>query len=226
MRLLLVRHGQTDFNVQKKLQGSSEIPLNARGREQASLTHEFVKQQGLLPTKVITSPLGRAIETGAIVAGMDLSKYKAKDISVDNKPAEIEIEPELIEMSFGIYENYDTTKMDPKFLQLCFDMPDQYIPPEGGEDYDHVVERAGKVVEKMRKRIVAGEFTEDDIVMLVSHGALNHGMFEYLKKAPRSQYWDVDFNNCAIAELFIGPDPSKDNYKFISEGFEKNWQKE
>ena len=86
MRLLLVRHGQTDLNVQKRLQGSSEIPLNARGREQAQITHEFVKEQGLLPTKVISSPLGRAIETGAIVAGIDLSNFKdieilEKDIS-------------------------------------------------------------------------------------------------------------------------------------------------
>ena len=223
MRLLLVRHGQTDFNVQKRLQGSSEVPLNARGREQASLTHEFVKEQGLLPTKLITSPLGRAIETAAIIAGMDLSKYKSQDISVDNKPDEIEIEPELIEMSFGIYENADTTTMDPKFLEFCFDRPAEYTPPEGGEDYDTVVGRAGKVVEKLRKRIAAGEFANDDVIMLVSHGALNHGMFEYLKKSPRSQYWDVDFNNCAIAELFISEDQSKDDYKFLSQGFEKNW---
>ena len=59
--------------------------------------------------------------------------------------------------------------------------------------------------------------------MLVSHGALSHGIFEYIKKTPRNQYWDVDFNNCAIAELFISEDGTKDNYQFLSEGFEKNW---
>ncbi len=209
MRIILIRHGQTDLNVQKRLQGSSEIPLNERGREQATLTHDFVVENGLVPTKVISSPLGRAIETGSIVAGI---------------PAEqIEIDPNLIEMSFGIYEQKNMEKENPEFLIECFDHPEGYKPPEGGECYDEVVHRAGCVVERLRTRIALEEFSDDDIIMLVSHGALSHGMFEYLKKTPREKYWDVDFNNCAIAEIFLSDDGQSDDYKFISDGFEKNW---
>ena len=72
-------------------------------------------------------------------------------------------------------------------------------------------------------RIISGEFSDDDIVMLVSHGALSHAIFEYLKKTPRSAYWDIDFNNCAIAELFLSTDGGSDDYVYLSEGFEKNW---
>lgn len=223
MRLLLVRHGQTDLNVQKRLQGSSEIPLNERGRKQARLTHDFLANQGLTPTRMISSPLGRAIETGAIIAGVDLSNYKKGEITKDYKPAEIEIEPNLIEMAFGIYEKRNMGEEKPEFLTECFDRPEGYNPPQDGECYDEVVTRAGIVIEKMRKRIADGEFSDEDIVMLVSHGALSHGMFEYLKKTPRSQYWSVDFNNCAIAEIFLSKDGTSDDYKFISEGFEKNW---
>ncbi len=223
MRLLLVRHGQTDLNVQKRLQGSSEIPLNERGREQARLTHDFVVANGLVPTKVISSPLGRAIETGAIVAGIDISGFEADSITAENKPTEIELEDNLIEMSFGIYEQQDMAKVNPGFIVECFDHPETYNPPEGGECYDQVVNRAGQAVESLRRRVASGEFAEDDIIMLVSHGALSHGMFEYLKKTPREKYWDVDFNNCAIAEIFLSSNGHSDDYKFISDGFEKNW---
>ena len=209
MRIILVRHGQTDLNVQKRLQGSSEIPLNERGRHQARETHELLVKEELIPTKIISSPLGRAIETGSIVAGVPVEQ--------------IEIDENLIEMSFGIYEQQNMEKVNPSFIVECFDHPEGYKPPEGAECYDEVVHRAGCVVERLRTRIAKGEFDEDDIIMLVSHGALSHGMFEYLKKTPREKYWDVDFNNCAIAELFLSLDSGNDDYKFISDGFEKNW---
>lgn len=209
MRILLIRHGQTDLNVQKRLQGSSEIPLNARGRQQANETRKFVLENCLVPTKVISSPLGRAVETGCIVAGVT--------------PKDVEIDENLIEMSFGIYEQQDMEKVNPQFIIECFDHPDGYKPPEGAECYDEVLARAERVIERLRTRIALGEFKEDDIIMLVSHGALSHGIFEYLKKTPRSEYWNVDFNNCAIAELLLSDDGMSDDYIFISNGFEKNW---
>ncbi len=221
LRLLLVRHGQTDLNVQKRLQGSSEIPLNERGRQQARETHEYVVANGIVPTKLISSPLGRAIETGCTIKGIDISGYG--EILADNKPAEVEVEPDLIEMGFGIYEQRNMNEENPAFLDSCFNHPESYIPPEGGESYDEVLIRVQAVIEKMRHRIYEGEFKDDDVVMMVSHGAFSHGVFEYLKKTPRSAYWDVDFNNCAIAELFLSKDGSNDDYKFVSMGFEKNW---
>ena len=223
MRVLLLRHGQTDLNVQKRLQGSSDIPLNERGRQQARETHQFLKENGLLPTKIVSSPLGRAIETGCIAAGIDISNYKEKEISASYKPDEVELEQDLIEMSFGIYEMRNMGQENPEFLHECFDRPEGYNPPKDGECYDEVVARAGNVVEKLRGWIAEGKFKDEDILMLVSHGALSHGIFEYIKKTPREAYWDVDFNNCAIAELFISPDGKSDDYQFLSDGFEKNW---
>lgn len=223
MRVLLMRHGQTDLNVQKRLQGSSEIPLNERGRVQASETHQFLLEKGLIPTKIITSPLGRAIETGCLAAGIELGVPEGVELLQENAPKEIEIDSNLIEMAFGIYEKENMEETNPSFLDECFDYPETYQPPEGGECYDEVVGRAGKVIESLRKRIYEGEFSDEDIILLVSHGAISHGIFEYVKKNPRSAYWDVDFNNCAIVELFLTLDGNGDDYRFISEGYEKNW---
>lgn len=68
MRMALVRHGQTDWNLGARLQGSSDIPLNDTGRAQA------VEAAGLLAgaswDEVVTSPLSRANETGRIIANL------------------------------------------------------------------------------------------------------------------------------------------------------------
>lgn len=66
--LALVRHGQTDWNAAGKLQGQVDIPLNATGREQARAAAEALRGGGW--ERVVTSPLGRAAETGAIIAAV------------------------------------------------------------------------------------------------------------------------------------------------------------
>ena len=209
MRILLLRHGQTDLNVQKRLQGSSDIPLNERGRQQARETNAFLEEQGIVVTRIISSPLERAVETGSIATGISMDK--------------IETDDNLIEMAFGVCEQRNMSEEDPGFLHQCFDTPADYIPPEGGESYEEVVARAGAIIERVRAMIADGSIAEDDVLLLVSHGALSHAIFEYIKKTPRESYWDVDFNNCAIAELFLDVNGGKDDYAFLSDGFEKNW---
>jgi broad specificity phosphatase PhoE len=66
--LLLVRHGETDWNAERRWQGHTDVPLNARGREQAhALAEELASQP---PDAIYTSDLSRARETAEIVGGM------------------------------------------------------------------------------------------------------------------------------------------------------------
>ena len=66
MRIALVRHGETDWNLQGLVQGTTDIPLNDTGRAQAA---EAAERLALVPwDRVITSTLSRANETGAIIA--------------------------------------------------------------------------------------------------------------------------------------------------------------
>lgn len=65
MGLYFVRHGQTDWNVEGKLQGRSDIPLNATGRAQAAETREKLKHVHM--DAVYCSPLKRAKETAEII---------------------------------------------------------------------------------------------------------------------------------------------------------------
>src|SRR5574338_1146089 len=65
--IYLVRHGVTDWNVQKKIQGNTDIPLNDTGRKQAHQLKE--KLQAISFSAVVTSNLSRTKETGSIIAG-------------------------------------------------------------------------------------------------------------------------------------------------------------
>lgn len=66
--LALIRHGQTDWNLQGLLQGSSDTPLNATGRQQAHDAIPVLREAGIPWTVVVSSPLARARVTAEIVA--------------------------------------------------------------------------------------------------------------------------------------------------------------
>ena len=64
--LYLVRHGETDWNAARRIQGSTDIPLNDTGRAQAAATARLLTRRSF--DAVVASPLSRAYETGAIIA--------------------------------------------------------------------------------------------------------------------------------------------------------------
>ncbi|MCL2515887.1 MAG: histidine phosphatase family protein [Microbacteriaceae bacterium] len=68
-RISLVRHGQTDWNHDGRIQGRSDIPLNETGREQARATGLALAESGRRFDGVYASPLVRAMETAALIAG-------------------------------------------------------------------------------------------------------------------------------------------------------------
>jgi probable phosphoglycerate mutase len=65
--IALVRHGQTDWNVQRRVQGSTDVPLNATGRAQAADAAERLAADGSWHA-VVTSPLARAADTASVIA--------------------------------------------------------------------------------------------------------------------------------------------------------------
>jgi uncharacterized phosphatase len=78
--LYLVRHGETEWNRQRRIQGSTDIPLNATGRLQATRAGKLLGRRSW--DGIVSSPLSRAYETASIIAGMvglD-SPYKVDDL--------------------------------------------------------------------------------------------------------------------------------------------------
>ena len=99
--LYYVRHGETDWNAERRLQGQHDIPLNARGRTQAAQSGEILLDLFARDKRIagdldyVASPLGRARET------MELMRAKLGLV-----PGEYRTDPRLLEMSFGRWEGF------------------------------------------------------------------------------------------------------------------------
>ena len=110
MKLYAIRHGRTDWNVRKLMQGRTDISLNREGIEQARQTKEALKDYSF--DRIFVSPLKRAMQTAEIVtAGLDLPLLPA--------------EP-LRERSYGVYEGCGKETFDyygfwDYDLNLCYE---------------------------------------------------------------------------------------------------------
>jgi probable phosphoglycerate mutase len=126
--LVFVRHGETDWNVEGRLQGQRDVPLNANGRRQARRNGEVIRQQipEALGFDFIASPLSRTRETMEILrAAMGL------------EPKGYAIDPRLLEITFGELEGLtyrDIEMREPGWSEARHADKWNYLPP-GGESY-------------------------------------------------------------------------------------------
>lgn len=115
-RLILIRHGETSYNSERRYCGHSNPPLNDVGMRQSNRL--AVKLKGLQIDKVYASDLARA--------------YQTAKTAFENDP--IELAPDLREMSFGLFEglNYEQiTERYPTLYRDWVDNPEKVAPPNG-----------------------------------------------------------------------------------------------
>lgn len=183
MKLYIIRHGETDWNVIKRFQGRSDIPLNEEGRRLARITSEALREVPF--DKIYTSPLKRAYETAMIIK-------RDRDIPV------IE-EPRIIEISFGEYEglccsreNYNIP--DPEFMNF-FDKPEAYKPPKGAESIEQLKSRTADFLQE----IVHNKTMENDTILVSTHGAALRGILSNLNNIRIEDFWKGGVHkNCAV----------------------------
>lgn len=153
-RLYLVRHGETDWNREGRLQGGQDIPLNALGRRQAA--QAAAKLRALVadfePLDFIVSPMGRARETMDILRselGLPVEGYV--------------VEERLRELTFGLWEGFtwrEIRKSERELAQARQRDKWGFVPPQG-ESYAMLAERIRPVLAALSR----------DTVM-VSHGGV------------------------------------------------------
>lgn len=140
--ILLARHGETDWNVGRRVQGHTDIPLNAAGVEQARRLAEQLASEPL--TGVFSSDLSRALHTATAVA------------DVHRLP--VTVDPRLREKNFGTWEGLTDVEIGERF-------PDAIRGQWGdGETTEQVAERVLSVLEDIRLQHPTGP------VLVVSHG--------------------------------------------------------
>ena len=137
-RFYFVRHGETDWNVERRLQGQHDVPLNDNGRRQAARCGELLARLMARDGRsagdfvFVSSPLGRARETMEILrAGLGLP------------PPDYDIDGRLAELSFGQWEGltYQEVKArDPAVLRTRERDKWNFRPP-AGESYAQLLDR-------------------------------------------------------------------------------------
>ncbi|MCU6685636.1 histidine phosphatase family protein [Dorea acetigenes] len=187
MKLYFVRHGETDWNKARKIQGQVDIPLNEFGRMLAKKTAKGLAD---IPfTVCYTSPMGRAKETAELIlAGRDVP---------------IVIDERIVEMGFGEYEGKCCSKKGwelPDNFHCFFTDPVNYIAPKGGEGFADVKKRTGDFLEELYQK----EEYKDSNILITTHGAALAGLLNNIKKRSLAEYWGVGVHkNCAVTEVLV-----------------------
>ena len=130
--IYLIRHGQTEWNLEKRLQGSKDSPLTERGRRQAEAVSSSLK--GDPPALLFASPLGRAKKTAEILA-----KGYGMTVTVDGR---------LVELSAGLAEGLTFSDIDARWpdLRARRDRDKWHVPWPDGECYRDVDARLAAFV--------------------------------------------------------------------------------
>jgi broad specificity phosphatase PhoE len=147
-RLIFVRHGETAYNAENRLQGQLDIPLNARGRDQARAVSRALRARfGVeierleMAEAFVASPLVRARQT------MDI----ARD-TMGLPPGRYRLEVTLKELSFGAWEGLTWSEIEaqgPKGIRARGRDKWRFAPP-GGESYAMLAERVRPWLERLK----------------------------------------------------------------------------
>lgn len=184
MRLYIMRHGETDWNVKLRFQGHSDIPLNANGIALAQLTARCL--QDVPFDLAYTSPLIRARQTAEIL--------------LRNRNIPLIEEPRLIEIGFGIYEGRSSvpTEQEPEpdanLLRFLCD-PTRYEAPPDGESVEALCKRMSDYLGDLTSR----QDLQDKTILLSTHGGVTTALLDAVDP-PDGCFWrkGVPYN-CSYA---------------------------
>ncbi|NJP08856.1 MAG: histidine phosphatase family protein [Leptolyngbyaceae cyanobacterium RU_5_1] len=185
-RLLLVRHGETDWNRQKRFQGQIDVPLNDTGRVQSQQATEFLKSVPI--HYAVSSPMLRPKETAEIILK-------------DHPDVLLELEDNLQEISHGLWEGKLEAEIEQDFpgeLHQWQRSPETVQMPEG-ENLQQVWARAiaawDAIVQSATSR------PETGTTLVVAHDAINKAILCYVLGLEPEHFWSFKQGNGAVSVI-------------------------
>lgn len=176
MDVLITRHGQTEWNVLKKIQGKVDIELNETGIDQARITADSLINEEI--DLIISSPLKRALQTAQIIN--------------ENKNVPIIIDDRISERNFGEYEGVETTSFD--FNSLWNYKND--IKYGSAESMKELFDRVYEFLDELKIKY------KDKKVLLVTHGGISIPMQCYFNGIPDTEcLFPLCIRNCEVIKF-------------------------
>ncbi len=174
-KIYFIRHGETDWNLEGRLQGQRDIPLNDLGRVQAEEAGRRLK--AIAPhcedLAYVASPMTRTRETMEILRG-----------TIGLHPESYKLDERLVELTFGSWEGLtwkEVRKAEPQAAAMRERDKWGYVPPGGGESYAMLVERV---------RPILDDLTRDTVI--VAHGGVARAFLALACGVPSRQAASMD----------------------------------
>lgn len=183
MECWLVRHGESTWNLDERLQGGQDPPLSPRGHVQAAALAARVA--GVAFTGLYTSPLSRARETAAVCAPL---------LGLIPEPVS-----DLREMGLGVWEGLTVKAVQTEAgdaYRCWIDAPADH-PPPGGEPLEVVAERTGRVLERV------GRDGGEGPVLVVSHGGVIASLLCRWLGLSLNELWRFRLANASITRVAL-----------------------
>jgi len=175
--LILVRHGETAWNVEEVFRGRIDVELNETGLKQAELLGKYLSNTKI--EAIYSSPLKRALNTAEAIA-------RHHGLAVETAPG-------IIDLDFGEWQGLPNQEVNDKYGELYaawLNSPEQVTMP-GGESLNDVRKRAMAVVDE-----VAGKHR--GTVVLASHRVVNKVLICALLGLDNSHFWNIRQDTCGI----------------------------
>jgi len=189
IRLLLVRHGLTQWNEEKRYLGNTDIPLNKIGKQQAIALAHALREEHF--NQIYSSTLQRALETAEVIKA--------------NREISLILDPRLRELNFGVFEGLTFTEAKTRYPDILSTWLDNYDqPPDKGEPFSSLTERVDSFLDDLKM------ITAPQTILIVSHGGCIREIIRLLLKLPRERYWLFQFDLASLSEVHVD-----DNYSTI-----------
>ena len=185
-RWYIVRHGETEWNAQGRIQGHTDISLSERGVQQSKLVAQ--RLAGVTLDVAYSSDLERSAETARQILGQ--------------RSIPLHTSPQLREYNKGVFEGLTPEETGHRYPELftASQVNDLDFAPPGGESIRQTSVRMNDFMTELRMR------HGDDNVLIVGHGGALRAGFVALMELPLEANWRFVMANCGLSVLDIYPD--------------------
>lgn len=185
-RWFIVRHGETEWNAQGRVQGHTDVGLSERGVRQAQAI--CARLAGVKIDLAFSSDLRRSADT-------------ARQI-LDGREVELHTTARLREYNKGVFEGLTPEETGQRYPQLYADsqVNDLDFAPPGGETIRQASARMAGFISGMKAR------HQDDDVLIVGHGGTLRAAFVALMELPLEANWRFAMANCGLSMVEVYPD--------------------
>lgn len=181
-KIYLTRHGETQWNTLRKMQGHMDSPLTDLGRQQAAWLADRLKDVSI--DHIYSSPSGRAMETAELI-----NAHKGLDIRTSDQFKEIYL---------GSWEGLTQPEIeafDAERYQHFWYEPESFVP-SNGESFEDVIERTSAAMERLAEK------HQGESLLIVAHAVVLKALIAYVEKKEIKDFWKGPFMNSTCLNCF------------------------